>query len=337
VLAAACAVAAAQPAGAAPASPVDDPALVARAKQEGSVSFYGALTEVQLRAIAQRFESAYGIKVNVLRMESTALPARVLTEERSGRHEIDVVSDGGFQMEALGRQGLLAVFRPPENADLIVGAVDPDGYWSSTVINTETIAYNPVRLRALGIKPPRTWEDLAGPEWRGRFGLFAGSYEWYAAMKRYYGQERADRLMRAYAANQPHMLGSKQSGISLIEAGDLLAAPNLYGYDALNEKRKGEPIDFSNPTPTFIELYGVAVVKTAPHPNAARLMERWWLSRDTQRWQRATLGRISPRKDVANDPELLNAKVHYAVSNPADAVDYDGDVKTFNEIFNIPG
>jgi len=298
--------------------------------------FYGALNQVQLSAVAQRFESTYGIKVQVLRLESTALPSRVMTEERSGRAGIDVVSDGGIQMDLLKRQGFFTQYRPPENAALLPGTFDSEGYWSSVIINTETIAFNPVRLKIAGIKPPRTWDDLAGKEWRGQFGLFVGSYEWYQALRRYYGQDRADGLMRAYAANKPHLLSSKQIGIQFIEAGDILAAPNMYGYDGLLEKRKGAPIDFVNPTPTFIELYPVAIMKDAPHPSAARLMVRWWLSLPTQEWQKEALGRLSPRKDAKNDPELLNGKVRYVVNNPTDSIYYNDDARAFNAIFDIP-
>lgn len=324
----------AQPSAAANA-PIED-ALVILAKKEGAVVFYGALTQAQLSAIAQRFETTYGIKVQVLRMESNALPSRILTEERSKPGSIDVVSDGGFQIDLLKRQGILAQYRPPENSALLPGTFDPQGFWSSVLVNTETIAFNPAKVKAAGLKSPVTWQDLARPQWHGQFGLFVGSYEWYAAMKRAFGAKGADDLMRAYAANKPHMLGSKAVGIRMIEAGDILAAPNMYGYEALNARRRGANVDFVNPAPTVIELYPVAVTNHAPHPNAARLVVRWWLSHDTQQWQKDELGRLSARKDIKNDPELLSPKARYIVSNPADSVDYNDDVKAFDAIFEIP-
>jgi ABC-type Fe3+ transport system substrate-binding protein len=123
----------------------------------------------------------------------------------------------------------------------------------------------------------------------------------------------------------------------LIEAGDIVGAPNLYGYDILADQRKGLPIRLVNPTPTVIEPYAVAVMTTAPHPNAARLLLRWWLSRDTQQWQKDELHRISPRKDVQNDRALLDPSVRYMVSNPAGSLDYGETVKAFNAILGIPG
>lgn len=334
---AAAAATVAPPAAADLPSPVNDPALIAAAKKEGGLSFYGSMQLAQFKAVAGRFQETYGIPVDVLRLESTDLPARVTTEVRSGHAAIDVVSNSGFQMDLLKRQGFLAQFRPPEDAAMLPGTYDPEGYWSSALINTETIAYNPARLQAAGLKPPRSWEDLANPQWRGHLGLFVGSYEWYAALKKAYGQAKADALMRAIAANQPRMLGSKQLGITMIEAGDIWVAPNEYGYNALFEQRKGLPIDFVNPVPTVIEPYIVSVMKNAPHPNAARLMIRWWLSRETQQWAKDELGRISARKDVRNDPRLMGPDVKFLVSDPSGSPYYAEFVKAFNEFFSIPG
>jgi hypothetical protein len=65
-------------------------------------------------------------------------------------------------------------------------------------------------------------------------------------------------------------------------------------------------------------------------------MERWWLSRDTQQWFRQTLHRATARKDIQNDPRLLDPKVRYLISNPADSVNAPEQIRDFNEAFNRP-
>lgn len=324
-------------AGAAPASLVNDPGLIARAKAEGTLVFYASGSAEQLNAVNARFEAAYGIKVQPLYIESDRLPVRIITEERGGRNEIDVAADPGFPLDQLRRQGMLAAYRPPEDNDLLAGTFDPEGYYASVWLNTETIAYNPERVRAAGLKPPTAWSDLTTKPWHGQIGLFATAYEWYAAMKRFYGKDRGDALARAYAANQPRMLAGHTLGVSQTESGEVLAAASVYGYDVIAEKDKGRPVDLVNPTPTVIELYAVGVMKTAPHPNAARLFERWFTSRVTQQWVQSNLHRISPRKDVKNDPRLLDPKVQYVISSPSDSATYGDDIKAFKAIFNIPG
>jgi iron(III) transport system substrate-binding protein len=327
------------PAGVRAAGSGPDDALIAAAKKEGTVVLYGSMTLPQMTALAQRFKDDYGIPVKILRMESQELPSRMITEERSGKFEADVMDEPGFQTDQLKRQGMLVQYRPPENAELIKGTVDPDGYWTSIFLNTEAIAYNPKKLAEYGLRPPTSWTDFTKPEWRGRFGIFVGSYEWYAAMKRKYGEDGGNKLMKALAANEPRMLNTHVVGITMVESGDVPGVPNVYAYQAEQERRKGGAIAIVNPDPTVVELHCIGIVKNAPHPNAARLLERWMLSPQTQEWvaSDAGLGRIAARKGIEDDPMIWNAKVRYMISDPASSVNYAQDVTAFNAIFGIPG
>jgi len=76
-----------------------------------------------------------------------------------------VVACPDLQLNELKRAGLLAQLRATENRDLLAGTYDPDGYYSGVYLDMESIAYNPVRLKAAGLKPPKTWDDFAAKEW----------------------------------------------------------------------------------------------------------------------------------------------------------------------------
>jgi iron(III) transport system substrate-binding protein len=297
------------------------------------------MTAPQMQALAQRFQAAYGIPVQTLRMESNALPARMLTEARAGSYKADVVDEPGFQIDQLKRQNLLEKYRPPEVDQLTAGTFDPAAFWASMFLNTETIAYNPKGLAQNHLQPPKTWQDLTRPEWRGKFALFNGSYEWYAAMLKAFGRDQGTALMRAYESNDPKMINTHQLAENMVEAGEYVAALNTYGYDIARDQAKGASVVLVNPNPTVVETHAIAVVAHAPHPNAARLFERWLLSRDTQQWVAASngLGRISPRKDVKSNPAIWNAHVHYLISDPAESVHYADDQREFNTIFHVAG
>lgn len=323
--------------GAAPAAPNGDAALLAAAKKEGTVVLYGSMSTQQMRALVERFQQKYGIPVQTLRMESHVLPARLLTEARARTYKADVVDEPGFQIDQLKRQNLLEAFRPPENREMTAGTVDRDGLWSSMFLNTETLAYNPDALKKAKLPPPKTWQDFTHAEWRGQFALFNGSYEWYAAMLKAFGREQGQAMMRAYAANQPRMINSHQLAEDELGNGEFTAALNTYGYDIARDQAKGRPVVLVNPNPTVVEVHAIAVVAHAPHPNAARLFERWVLSRETQQWiaSAAGLGRVSPRKDVKSNPAIWNPHVRYLISDPAESIHYADDVREFNEIFHI--
>lgn len=317
-------------------APVDDPALIARAKAEGRVVVYAAMAAPQLAAEVARFKADYGIDVTTFIGGSPELVSRLATEQRGGRFEVDLIGNSGYEEDEAKRLGLLQPYRPPEAREYLAGAVDPDGYWVADLANSDAIAYNPAVVRSLQIAPPQTWEDLARPAWRGRFGIYADGVELYAALKTFYGKDRTDALFRALAANAPRMISNHTLATNLVIAGDVPAAADIYGYAALESSDQGRPVALVNPTPTVIELGCTGLVKNAPHPNAARLFDRWLLSRPTQQWIRSELHRISMRKDVQNDRRLLDPKIRYVIANPANSVNARTDIADFRAIFGIP-
>ena len=315
----------------------DDSRLVAAAKKEGTVTLYGSMTAPQMQALAQRFQKEYGIHVDTLRLESNALPSRMMIEARAGTPKADVVDEPGFQIDLLKRQGMLDKTSVPENVEMTAGTFDKDGYWSSIFVNTETIAYNPKLLAAAGLRPPTTWQDFTRPEWRGKFAMFNGSYEWYAAMQRAFGKQQGEALARALAANGVKLINSHQLAENMLEAGEYVAAVNTYGYNMARDQAAGLAAVNVNPNPTVVEVHGIGVVAHAPHPNAALLFMRWSLRRDTQGWVASSLGRISARKDVKNNPAIWNPHIHFVISDPNDSANYSDYAKAFNAIFGVAG
>lgn len=324
-----------RPAGSIAEVPVDDRRLIAKATSEGTLIYYAGLSAEQTAAVVARFEATYPIKVQSLRMTGLQLLSRVATEQAAGHLAADVMDQAGIEVHELKREGLLASFPLPDRAAFLPGMVDPDGCFAAIFINTEIIAFNPVRLKALGLKPPTGWDALTAREWRGNFGLPAESHAWTSALMSFFGKERAQAMLRGYAANQPQLISSRTLAANAVATGELAAAANVYAAFSLGLKDRGRPVDFINPIPTFMEPDYVAIFKSAPHPNAAQLFARWYLSRDTQRWIRTDLNRISARKDVKNDPRLLDPKVRY-VAVPDVGPNAANVIKEFKTLFNIP-
>ncbi len=311
-----------------------DAALIAAAKKEGAVVLYGSMTAPQMQALGQRFEAKYGIAVQTLRLESNVIPSRMMIEARAGTPKADVVDEPGFQIDLLKRQQLLEKTSFPETGEMTAGTFDREGFWASLFLNTETIAYNPKLLAAAHLAPPKSWFDFTKPEWKGKFALFSGSYEWYAAMQRAFGKERGEGLARALAANGAKLVNSHQQAENMLVAGEYIGAVNTYGYNMAREQVAGTAINI-NPEPTVIEVHGIGVAAKAPHPNAARLFMKWSIGRENQRWIAASLGRISARKDVKNDPAIWGPRIHFIISDPAESVNYADYAKSFNAIFGV--
>jgi iron(III) transport system substrate-binding protein len=148
-----------------------------RAAGEGTVVVYSSISVEQLNALARRFHEQTGIVAQTLRLESDQLPARVLLEQRGGHSEVDAVLTPTLQIAELRSAGLLAPGASAAPGTFVPGTFDPEGYWTSVLINTDTIVYNPAKLRAANLPVPTSWDDFTRPAWRGRFALYSGSYE----------------------------------------------------------------------------------------------------------------------------------------------------------------
>lgn len=314
-----------------------DDALVAAARRDGSLVLYSTVSLEDTTKVVRRFEQRYGIPVHVLRLESNQLPARITIEARAGRAAADLALSPTLQMYGLKNAGLLERAPVPEERDFVPAAVDRDGFFGGLLINTDTIVYNPEKLAAAHLAVPRSWADLTRPEWRGRFALFAHSYEWYLAMKRTLGAPQATALMRGLAANAPHLVASHQLAIEQTESGEYLAGANAFGYEAQRLSRAGRPIAFVNAPPTIAEVNAVGIVRGARHRSAALLFKRWALSRETQQFVVSVLGRSSGRKDVKGDPAVWNGRMQIVISDPSNAGDYQEAAREFDTIFGVAG
>ena len=72
-----------------------DPALVDKARREGSVTLYTSMQVVDSRPLSEAFEKKYGLKVSLWRASGEKVAQRMLSEARAGRNEVDVVETTG--------------------------------------------------------------------------------------------------------------------------------------------------------------------------------------------------------------------------------------------------
>lgn len=316
---------------------VPDRDLIARAQAEKFVSLYIAMSAEDLAKLARAFGAISGIEPRTLGLGGRGMAPRLQIEQRAGHFEADISMTTGYDTDLMKRSGLLAPYRPPETRDFLPGYFDRDGYWAAGFALTDVVMFNTAKLAANGLTAPAAWTDFARPEWRGKFAIFAGSVSWYAALRRVLGAAPAEQLVRSLGANAPIVTATRQLAADGVASGEFLAALAVFGYEADRLRRSGHPVNYVNAPPTVAEMTTLALVKNAPHPNAARLFIRWLLSRPGQAWMVANIGRISARKDVANNPRIWNARLRITLSDPADTATYDDDLHAFNSMLGIPG
>ena len=226
--------------------------------------WYATMNTKDMDRTANEFMRTHpGIKVEQLRLGSSQLPARIVTEQRGGKFNADVVSGDFAQISQLVEVGAFDKYVPPESGKFIKGTADPNGFWTNLYLNTTVIAWNPQRLAADHLKPPTSFADFAKPEWKGKFGFDTGALNWYMGIlqtDRHGGADLAKRI----ADNAPVKTDGHTQTVSQLEAGEFDATPTAYGYMAYQEKSAGMPVDFRNPSPLFVTLTPVGLAKRAP-------------------------------------------------------------------------
>ena len=103
--------------------------LIAKAREEGTLTFYTSMATTESGPLAHAFEKKYGVKVQLWRALGENVLQRALTEARGGRRSMDVVETNAPEVEALAREQVVAQFNSPSLADLPPWAIPSHRRW----------------------------------------------------------------------------------------------------------------------------------------------------------------------------------------------------------------
>ena len=251
--------------------------LASKAKKEGELSLYTSLGTEDVAALAAVFENKYGVKIKLWRASSEKILQRIVTEAQGGRRDFDVVETISPELESLSREKLLQPVNSVFHADLLAQAVPAHKEWVSTRLNLFTQAYNTKLIRKEDL--PKTFEELAQPQWKGKLGIEADDPQWLAAIANELGETRALQIFRDIARNNGLSVRKGHTLLTnLVVSGEVPLALTVYNYRVEQLKNKGAPIDWFTIGPAIALPSGIGVSRAAPHPNAALLFYDFMLS-----------------------------------------------------------
>lgn len=318
--------------------PETEQQLAAAANKEGTLVWYTSFSSKDVAPMVAAFNKAYPkIKVQALRLSADQLPARVITEQRGGKFNADVVEGTSVYVSQLINAHALTPYRPPEEAPLPAGVQLPAGYPAVVYANTTVIAYNPAALKAHHMQPPKTLQDLTKPQWKGNFSIDPGAVNVYEALSASMGHAKALALFKALGNNNPRFVTSHTLALTQVQAGEPMATATAYGYKAAKEAKKTPgQLAFvnSNPLPTSLDLIDMA--KNAPHPAAAKLFIDWMVSKAGQQADLEVTNHVSLRPDIHNDPTVWNpAKWRPAWVGTVPSTQYNKDVSEYKQALHV--
>lgn len=281
-----------------------DAELYNAAKTEGSVNFAGALKQKETETVLRGFEKQYpGIKVNYTRRSTEPMVQLIEAGRLAGRNDFDVINltEPG-EMVRYKTEGVLAATRPVANEELLPGTFDPDYMFRSYAL---TPMYGIVNTDK--VKPadrPQSLAELYTPKWKGQIVISQpsrGGTDSAALMA------VADALGAEFATRAKDLeillTRGNEAAMSAVISGERPVSWGVSGYRTLDAKADGSPIEiiFWKEGTAVSSFYGGVMAK-APHPNAARLLDRWMMTKATQEQLVKADSIYSARRDVTTTP-----------------------------------
>jgi iron(III) transport system substrate-binding protein len=259
--------------------------LLDAAKKEGKVVFYSSLDVQVVEKLARAFEAAYpGVPVQIERAGAERIFQRIGQERGSKLSTADVVdSSDPIHFLVWKREGWLEPGLPAEVVERWPKEErDPDQAFATFRLTVAPMAYNTRQVRP--DQAPKSYADLLDPKWAGKMVKSHPGYSGLTAAATYqlagllgwdYFQKLAkQKVMQVQSATEPP---------KKLAQGERPIAADCSEYALLQVKAGGapvEPIYATEGTPTSPGSLGV--MKGAPHPNAARLLETFLFSREAQ-------------------------------------------------------
>ena len=275
------------------------------------------------QGMKQEFEAKYGITVNYVRMSSGEALARLQAEKDNP--QFDVWWGGPIDTYVAGKDaGVLEAYDSPNYTNLINYDLykDPDNFWVGIYVgslgfatNTNWLAANP------GTKAPESWDDLLKPEFEGQVmvahpSTSGTSYTAIATVLQMRGEEAGWQYLQQYAKQIAQYTKSGAAPAKFVGQGEAAVAI-VFSHDIVNEIDNNQmPLQLTFPAEgTGYEIGGMAIVKGAKHPQAARLWFDWALTPEAQA--------LGPKYKAYQAPTVKGVELSHPELLQVKLIDYD--------------
>jgi iron(III) transport system substrate-binding protein len=325
---------------------------VEAAKKEGQITVYGSDTfELFLK---NAFQKQYPeIKIGFVGGRAPVVGPKLITERRAGKYLADVMLTGpGTPYRMLYKNNALDPIGP---ALILPEVLDESKWWQGRhhyvdaeskfiFVYEATVQDGDIAYHTQLVKPEeiKSYWDLLEPRWRGK--IVAMDPKVSGAVSRgirfFYSQKElgANFIMRLFGETDMTLARDFTQLLDWLAAGKFSLGMFVGSSETAKAISQGLPLREFSPA-QFKEGAAVSpfngtvsLVNRAPHPNAAKLLINWLLSRHGQAAVQRHLAsegniRESLREDIAKDviplAERRDPKVKYAMISRS--VDLDAE------------
>jgi iron(III) transport system substrate-binding protein len=254
--------------------------LYQAALKEGEFNWWGPLSLKEASLMIKAFNSKYpGIKISNFEGTADMTSEKYLAEYKAGKATADTIDPE--PMTPFKEQKLLLnvidivkdVNYPLQFCLKDFTGVTQDHTVAVTGYNTKLVAPQDV---------PRSWEDLLNSKWKGKIAL-EQRMKTFIYVTEHYGESWIVNYLKKLKEQKPIFSKGATASITLLSAGEFPLCVGVYLHTIRVGAEKGQPIALVPITPAgHNAISPICIPKSAPHPNAAKLFVRWWISPEGQ-------------------------------------------------------
>ena len=250
---------------------------------------YSERKEHLIRPLFEAYTKETGVKIKFTTDKAAVLLQRIKAEGQATPADLLITVDAGNLWHA-AREGILQ----PVTSDILVKNIpshlrDPQNRWFGLSIRARTIVYNP---RKVAPKKLSTYENLAGPAWKGRLVLRTSKKVYnqslVAMLITEHGNAQTERIIKGWVGNlaaPPFSSDTKVLEAIAAGQGDV-GIVNTYYVGRLLAKKPALPLAIfwpnQNTNGVHVNISGAGVTTHSKYKKAAKMLLEWLSSEQAQ-------------------------------------------------------
>lgn len=257
---------------------------------------YTELAESLTRGFKEYYKKTYDKDVDITFVNPGGWPV-CLDKVRlwGGKPDADIFLGAGAPAHEIAKKEGLIVPYQPKDWDKVpaqwggMKVKDADYYWTCFAPWIVTNLYNEKVLSKLRLPPPKTWNDLLNPIYRGNIvhtlPYASGTmHETIEILIQAFGEEEAWKYLRLLAAQLARFSTGSTDTTQLTGRGEIpigIAQPQM---NAMAARKDGYPVRDLLPEKTILVPEAVALLKGAPNEATGKIFLDWLFSMEGQKY-----------------------------------------------------
>ena len=255
--------------------------------------------------VFRRFADEHGYDLKLFGGTGSALTERLKAEGEDTEADVLVTVDGANLQQALEEELLQPLASPAVEASIPDDLRDREGRWTALTTRARTVMRSTERVSEA--EAPATYAELGDERFKGRLCLRTSdsvyNSSFVADQLAKDGRQATERMLRAWMANDPHILGSDVDVLEAIEAGRCdVGLTNHYYLGRILEDDAGFPVApvwvNQDARGVHVNMSGVGITKHSDNVPVARELVEFLVSAEAQELFASTNSEFPANPDV---------------------------------------